>query len=346
MTSSTPVVWPPRRVLVTGAAGFMGQALVAKHLAPLAQNGLCDVMLTDLQPNPQGPAHVRWCCGDVADPQLWGELMAQPVDLVLHLAAIVSGRAEADPVLGRRVNLLAPLELIERCRQQWVATQTRARVVLSSSIAVYGTPLPARMRDDHPIRPSLSYGTHKRMLELALADASRRGEVDGRAIRLSGVVVRPPQPNGALSGFNSDMIRLPLGGQSFTCPVGPDACTWLTSLDVAIDQLWHAAQTSEAHWTQALPHGERALTAPTWPVTMPALLQALAEIDPQAPQRLQFDAGSPLHAQFGQWPQEVRFEQAAALGLPSDTQRHQGQLSAMLRSAMAHLSTDQTPKPS
>jgi len=340
MSSSTPAIWPPRRILVTGAAGFVGQALVAKHLAPVAQIGHCDVVLTDLQPSPHSPAQVRWVCGDVADPHLWNELMAQPVDLVLHLAAIVSGRAEADPALGRRVNLLAPLELIERCRQQWLAQQTRARVVLSSSIAVYGTPLPERLRDDHPIRPSLSYGTHKRMIELALADASRRGELDGRAIRLSGVVVRPPQPNGALSGFNSDMIRLPLGGQAFTCPVGPDACTWLTSLDVAIDQLWHAAQTSEAHWTQALPHGERALTAPTWAVTMPALLQALGEIDPGAPQRLQFDAESPLHAQFGQWPQDVLFEQAAALGLPSDTQRHQGQLSAMLRSAMAHLPTD------
>ena len=331
-TEHASTMWPPRRVLVTGAAGFLGQALVAKHLA--AASGTCDVLLTDLAASQTSPAHARWVCGDVADPQLWDRLMDKPVDLVIHLAAIVSGRAEADPLLGRRVNLMAPLEMLERCRMQHSTTGIRARVVLSSSIAVYGTPLPLRMRDDQPIRPSLSYGAHKRMMEIALADASRRGEIDGRAIRLSGVVVRPPQPNGALSGFNSDMIRLPLGGQAFTCPVGPDACTWLTSLDVAIDQLWHAAQTSEAHWTQALPHGERALTAPTWPVTMPALLQALAEIDPGAPQRLQFDAGSPLHAQFGHWPQDVAFDQAAQLGMPSDWQRHLGRLAHMLRAAM------------
>ncbi len=331
--------WPPRRVLVTGAAGFVGQALVAKHLAPLAQGGHCDVLLSDHAPSATCPQQVRWECGDVADPQLWDRLMKEPVDLVVHLAAIVSGRAEADPVLGRRVNLIAPLEMIERCRQQWQTAHTRARVVLSSSIAVYGTPLPARMRDDHPIRPSLSYGAHKRMIEIALADASRRGEVDGRAIRLSGVVVRPAQPNGALSGFNSDMIRLPLSGHDYTCPVGPDACTWLTSLDVAIDQLWHAAQTSEPHWTQVLPAGERALTAPTWPVTMPALLKAMGQIDPSAPQRLGFDAHSPLHAQFGLWPQDAVFEQAIALGLPSDVERHRGDLSHMLRSAMSHLSS-------
>jgi nucleoside-diphosphate-sugar epimerase len=260
--------------------------------------------------------------------------MDKPVDLVIHLAAIVSGRAEADPALGRIVNLIAPLEMLERCRLQQSTQGTRARVVLSSSIAVYGTPLPTRMRDDHPIRPSLSYGAHKRMIEIALTDASRRGEIDGRAIRLSGVVVRPPQPNGALSGFNSDMIRQPLSGNDYTCPVGPDACTWLTSLDVAIDQLWHAAQTSEARWTQALPPGERALTAPTWPVTMADLQQALGDIDAAAPQRLRFDAHSPLHDQFGRWPQDVAFDQAAQLGMPSDWQRHLGRLAHMLRATM------------
>ena len=331
-TEHASTMWPPRRVLVTGAAGFLGRALVAKHLA--ADSGTCDVLLTDLAPSHTSPAHARWVCGDVADPQLWDRLMDKPVDLVIHLAAIVSGRAEADPLLGRRVNLMAPLEMLERCRLQHSATGIRARVVLSSSIAVYGTPLPLRMRDDHPIRPSLSYGAHKRMMEIALADASRRGEIDGRAIRLSGVVVRPPQPNGALSGFNSDMIRQPLTGHDYTCPVGPDACTWLTSLDVAVDQLWHAAQTSEERWTQALPKGERALTAPTWPVTMTDLQQALGDIDAAAPQRLRFDANSPLHDQFGRWPQDVAFDQAAQLGMPSDWQRHQGRLAHMLRAAM------------
>ena len=338
MSSTPPApVWPPRRVLVTGAAGFLGQALVAKHLAPWAQSGACDVLLTDLAPSHPSPEHVRWVCGDVADPQLWDRLMEKPIDLVIHLAAIVSGRAEADPALGRRVNLIGPLEMLERCRVQQSAQGTRARVVLSSSIAVYGTPLPKSMRDDQPIRPSLSYGAHKRMIEIALADASRRCEVDGRAIRLSGVVVRPPQPNGALSGFNSDMIRQPLTGHDYTCPVGPDACTWLTSLDVAVDQLWHAAQVSEALWTQALPHGERALTAPTWAVTMAELQQALGEIDPTAAQKLRFDANSPLHDQFGRWPEDVAFDQAALLGLPSDWHRHQGHLATMLRSAMPHL---------
>jgi nucleoside-diphosphate-sugar epimerase len=322
--------------LVTGAAGFLGQALVAKHVA--AQSDAWDVLLTDLAPSQTSTAHARWVCGDVADPHLWDRLMDKPVDLVIHLAAIVSGRAEADPALGRSVNLIAPLEMLERCRLQQSTQGTRARVVLSSSIAVYGTPLPTRMRDDHPIRPSLSYGAHKRMIEIALTDASRRGEIDGRAIRLSGVVVRPPQPNGALSGFNSDMIRQPLSGNDYTCPVGPDACTWLTSLDVAIDQLWHAAQTPEQTWTQALPMGERALTAPTWPVTMDALKVALGQIDPSAPQRLRFDALSPLHAQFGQWPQDAVFAQASALGMPSDQERHQGHLGHMLRSAMSHLS--------
>ena len=337
-SAPAPSIWPPRRVLVTGAAGFVGQALVAKHLA--AASGTCEVLLTDLAPSHTSPAHARWLCGDVADPQLWDRLMDKPVDLVIHLAAIVSGRAEADPLLGRRANLLAPLEMLERCRVQHSATGIRARVVLSSSIAVYGTPLPLRMRDDQPIRPSLSYGAHKRMIEIALADASRRGDIDGRAIRLSGVVVRPAQPNGALSGFNSDMIRQPLTGHVYSCPVGPDACTWLTSLDVAVDQLWHAALTSEALWTQALPVGERALTAPTWPVTMTDLQQALGDIDAAAPQRLRFDPHSPLHDQFGRWPQDVAFEQAKLLGLPSDRQRHQGRLAHMLRAAMTPSTTE------
>ena len=157
-SAPAPAIWPPRRVLVTGAAGFLGQALLAKHLA--AASGTCDVLLTDLAPTQTSTAHARWICGDVADPQLWDRLMDTPVDLVIHLAAIVSGRAEADPVLGRRANLLAPLEMLERCRLQHSATGIRARVVLSSSIAIYGTPLPLRMRDDHPIRPSLCQTFH------------------------------------------------------------------------------------------------------------------------------------------------------------------------------------------
>jgi len=320
------------RVVITGAAGYVGQALVqalAQSAPPTWQ-----WVLTDAHPRDATPAspNTHWVIGDLSERSVRDALFDQPVHAVVHLAGLMSGRTEQDVVLGERINLHAALDLLARCRAQFRQGGPLVRWLMTSSIAVYGTPLPARIDDDTPQRPSLSYGTHKRMLELMLDDMNRRGDLDGRAVRLSGVVLRPALPNGALSGFNSDLIREPLLGKDYVCPVSPDARLWLLSLPTALSHLMCLLRMDLAIWLQSMqPANSCALNAPAWPVSVRQVMQALAQIDPQAPQRVRFAPQPELQAQFGAWPQDVSFEHARRLGLEDERQTFNEDLTAFVR---------------
>ena len=283
------------RVLVTGAAGFIGRALV-----DALQIGH-DVIATDRDD------------GDIADPDHLDRLFAQPVDRVFHLAAVVSGAAEADFDAGRRVNLDATLGLLDRCRAQARRGGAVVRFVHASSIAVFGTPMPARIDDATAPAPSLSYGTHKRIAELLVDDHTRRGELDGRSLRLAGVVVRPAaagSANGALSAFNSDVIREPLAGRDYVCPVGPEATVWLTSRRAAVADLLHLADADGAAIG-----ARRALTAPALVASIAEIVAALGRVDAGAPSRVRYAPQPEIEAQFGRWPRAASFARAEALGL-------------------------------
>jgi D-erythronate 2-dehydrogenase len=323
---------PNARILITGASGYLGQALV-KALASCAPSAW-QWVLTDTQciEGTCSGANARWVVGDLSNASVGGALFEQPVHAVVHLAGVMSGRAEQDVALGERVNLKASLDLLSRCRDQYRRGGPLVRWLMTSSIAVYGTPLPHRIEDGTPLRPSLSYGTHKRMLELMLDDMNRRGDLDGRAVRLSGVVMRPALPNGALSGFNSDLIREPLSGRNYVCPVSPDARIWLLSLSAATAHLLRLLGMDRATWAQTMgPAATCALNAPTWPVTVHEVLQAMARIDPRAPRRVQFDPQPDLEAQFGAWPLDVSFALAQQLALTDERETFQYDLSAFIR---------------
>jgi nucleoside-diphosphate-sugar epimerase len=308
------------RVLITGAAGYLGSALRAALPAGPAIAHLCTDLVEGAGPagtsvaTHAGP-DTTWIAGDIADPALQARLFAQPVHRVFHLAGVVSGAAEADFARGRRVNLEATLALLERCRLQADAGGPVVRFVYASSIAVFGRPLPDRIDDATEPRPSLSYGAHKRACEILIDDYTRRGLLDGRALRLSGVVVRPPLANGALSGFNSDLFREPLAGRDYTCPVGPDATLWLCSLARTIANLLRIADVpGEAIGPQ------RALTAPALAVSVAEVVEAIRRADPAAAARIGHAAAPDpaLLAQFGRWPRACDFARARALGLSAD----------------------------
>ncbi len=290
--------------LITGAAGFIGAGLVrALRQGAVAERASVQrLVTTDL-----ADADV---CGDIADAALADALFMQPVHRVYHLAGIVSGRAEAGFALGKRVNLDASIALLERCRLQAERGGPVVRFVYASSIAVFGTPLPARIDDATPPLPTLSYGTHKRTIELLIDDYSRRGFIDGRALRLPGVLLRPPIANGALSGFNSDVIREPLAGRDYVCPVGPQASLWLTSLRATLANLLALADVDAVRLGP-----QRALTAPALAVRVGEVVAALGRIDPGAPARVAYRPEAALEAQFGRWPLDCGFDRAAALGL-------------------------------
>ncbi|MGZ8260981.1 MAG: NAD-dependent epimerase/dehydratase family protein, partial [Caldimonas sp.] len=217
---------------------------------------------------------------------------------------------EADFDAGRRVNLDATIALLDRCRAQALRGGPVVRFVHASSIAVFGTPLPARIDDATAPAPSLSYGTHKRVAELLIDDATRRGDLDGRALRLSGVVVRPPISNGALSAFNSDVIREPLAGRAYECPVGADATVWLTSRLAAVANLLHLAEVDGAAIG-----AQRAVTAPALAISIGAIVAALGRVDAAAPACIRYTPQPAIEAQFGRWPRDCSFARVESLGL-------------------------------
>ena len=314
------------RVVVTGAAGFIGSALVAALGADGRPGGTPqdELIVSDahaITALPGSAAGAEAFPGDIADPALLARLFARPVDRVFHLAGVVSGAAESDFARGKRVNLDATVALLERCRAQAESGGPVVRLVYASSIAVFGTPLPARIDDRTAPLPTLSYGAHKRVCELLIDDYSRRRFVDGRALRLPGVVVRPELPNGALSAFNSDLIREPLAGRDYRCPVGPEATIWITSLARTVANLLGLAELDGARLG-----AQRTVTAPALAVTVGAIVAALGRIDAQAPARIRFDPEPALEAQFGRWPLDAAFDRALALGLSTDAS-----LDALLR---------------
>lgn len=296
-------------VLITGADGYLGRALCTALRADPRWHG-ARLTLTDRQLGSSDGI-----VGDLAEPGVQERCFQEPVTHCFHLAGIVSGAAEADFELGLQVNLQATLALLERCRRQQQGGGPMVRLVYASSIAVFGVPLPASIDDDTPATPALSYGAHKRVVELLIDDYSRRGFLDGRALRLPGVVVRPPMPNGALSGFNSDLIREPLAGRNYRCPVGPQATMWLSSLPRVIDGL-----RASADWPQEALGAVRTVNLPALAVSVAQVVQAIARRDPAAARRIDFEsAPAPaLVAQFGNWPLQCRFDRARALMLNPD----------------------------
>jgi nucleoside-diphosphate-sugar epimerase len=260
-------------VLVVGAAGMLG-ARLAGRLArdrTLAGRSVERLCLADAVA-PAAPAglagELEQVVVDLSEPEAAERLVADRPDVIFHLAAIVSGEAEADFDRGYRVNLDGTrllLEAIRRHRQPY-----RPRLVFSSSIAVYGPPSTDAIPDDRERVPATSYGTQKAIAELLLADYTRRGFVDGVGIRLPTICVRPGAPNRAVSGFFSSIIREPLNGEEAVLPVPETVRHWFASPRAATDFLLHAAQLD-----QAALEGRPCLTMPGVSATVAEQLEAL-----------------------------------------------------------------------
>jgi len=231
-------------VLILGAAGMIGRKLTSRLFnerrigqREISKLTLHDVVSPDLPANSPFPVHVS-----ASDVSLAGEaekLIAAKPDLIFHLAAIVSGEAEADLDKGYRINLDGTRFLLDAIKK--VGGGYKPRVVFTSSIAVFGAPFPEAIGDEYYLTPLTSYGTQKAMGELMLADYSRRGILEGVGIRLPTICVRPGKPNKAASGFFSNIIREPLSGEEAVLPVSEEVRHWHASPRSAIGFLMHAA---------------------------------------------------------------------------------------------------------
>ena len=285
------------KVLITGADGYIGRALSQRLAAPGAQlQGrpveqlvLCDLRLPQAPPG----AHVQTVEGSVADPAVIEATTRHAPDVVFHLASVPSGQSESAYELGMDVNVHATMALVQALRREGPPPT----VVFTSSIAVFGAPLPPRIDDDTPLLPGLSYGAAKQMMEIHLSDCTRRGFIRARSVRLPGIVARPPTPTGALSAFSSELIRALVARQPFVCPVSPEATLWLLSLQTCIDNLLHAAEASDEQLA-----GHTVWTLPALRVSIEALVHAFEAAHPGAAQQVTYRPDPVLEAQFGRLP--------------------------------------------
>jgi D-erythronate 2-dehydrogenase len=263
-------------ILIFGAAGMVGRKLTER----LAKDGglggreIVKATLHDVV-EPQAPANapfkVRTVSSDFAEPGEAEKLVAERPDVIFHLAAIVSGEAEADFDKGYRINLDGTRQLFDVVRK--IGDGYRPRLVFTSSIAVFGAPFPEAIGDEFFLTPLTSYGTQKAIGELLLADYSRRGFFDGIGIRLPTICVRPGKPNKAASGFFSGIIREPLAGQQAVLPVAEDVRHWHASPRSAVNFLIHAATIDTARVG-----ARRNLSMPGLSVTVAEQIAALRRV--------------------------------------------------------------------
>jgi D-erythronate 2-dehydrogenase len=316
------------KVLITGADGYIGRALSQRlGLANASLQGrpvdkliLCDL---GLPLAPRGE-HVQTVEGSVADPAVIKAITRHAPDVVFHLASVPSGQSESAYELGLGVNVHATLALVDALRREGPPPT----LVFTSSIAVFGAPLPSRIDDDTPLSPRMSYGAAKQMMEIHLSDCTRRGFVKARSVRLPGIVARPPTPTGALSAFSSELIRALVARQPFVCPVSPGATLWLLSLQACIDNLLHAAEASDEQLA-----GQTVWTLPALRVSIEALVQAFEADHPGAAQLVTYQPDPALEAQFGRLP-PLFTARADAAGF-----RHDGSLPQLVQRAALSLAS-------
>ena len=304
-------------ILIIGAAGMVGAKLTARLVKDGALGGkpIEALTLVDVvQPASPAAAGIR-IATEAADLSTLGtaeRIAAMRPDLIFHLAAIVSGEAEADFEKGYRVNLDGTRFLFEAIRK--VGDGYKPRLVFTSSIAVFGAPFPEAIGDTFFHTPLTSYGTQKAIDELLLSDFTRRGFLDGVGIRLPTICVRPGKPNKAASGFFSNIIREPLAGHEAVLPVAETVRHWHASPRSAVNFLVHAATLDGSAIAN-----RRNLTMPGVSVTVGEQIAALRKVAGDAVvKRIRREPDPTIMRIVEGWPRNFAPERAPALGFRAE----------------------------
>lgn len=306
-------------ILVTGAGGFIGTRLVRRLLAD-ERFGQARLVLNDRRLDGIDDPRVTRIEGDLAEPEVLARLVDDRPSHVFHLAGILGGAAEADPELARRANVDASLSLLSALRRD----DNPARVVFASSIAVFGPPLPSAIDDATMPYPTMLYGAHKRMIEVAVEQASARGWIDGVAIRLPGIVARRDADGRLKSAFINAIFHAVANGEDYVLPVTPEGTTWLISVPACVAAFVHAA---------LVPHRllgrQRAFTLPALNVAFGDLVDGLRRAYPDSGSTVRYAPDAAIIAQFAAQP-----PLATALGETLGF-RHDGDIPGLIRNALA-----------
>jgi nucleoside-diphosphate-sugar epimerase len=305
-------------VVITGGAGFLGTRLARRLLergtlsdASGRVREIASITLLDVAPAaPFDDKRVRSIVGDLADASLVEQALPRDTDTVFHLAAVVSGQAEAEFDVGMRVNLDATRALLERCRK----LASSPKLVFTSSLAVFGGPVPDPVPDDAPLMPQASYGAQKAIGEYLVYDMTRKGMIDGRSLRLPTVTVRPGKPNRAASSFASGIIREPLSGVAAICPVAGTTKMWVQSPRAAVDNLivGHEAPASSFTYT-------RSINVPGISVAVGDMVIALRDVaGEEVASRVKWDYDPAIDKIVSTWPSNFAPRLGSAIGMRAD----------------------------
>lgn len=302
------------KIVITGSAGFLGQRLANELLKNDSPLKFEQLILTDLQFSSEQKSNdprVTYLPLDLAQPAAAQQLIDDKIDIIFHLAAIVSSHAESDFELGMKINFDTTRNLLEVARQR----APQAQFIFTSSLAVFGGDLPATINDLMAVMPQSSYGTQKAMCELLINDYSRRGFIDGRVLRLPTISVRPGKPNKAASSFASGIIREPLQGENSICPVDPSLVLWLSSPDMVVKNFIHATQIPAEQFGLS-----RTVNLPGISVSVQQMIDDLTAIaGKEISQRIRFEPDENINRIVSSWPGNFDTERAQSLGFIGDS---------------------------
>jgi len=309
------------KVLIIGAAGMVGRKLTARlardgRLAGEAINHAHLVDIVTPAPLKDASFPVALDAFDIAAPYVAPKLVGPRPDVIFLLASVVSGEAESDFDKGYAINLGGTQALFEAIRREQALAGGvyRPRLIFTSSVAVFGAPFPDKIGDEFLSAPLTSYGTQKAILDLLLADYSRRGFFDGIGLRLPTICVRPGLPNKAASGFFSGIIREPLNGKEAILPVGDEVRHWHASPRAAVGFLLRAAELD-----LSLLGARRSLNLPGVSVTVGEQIEALRAIaGDKTASLIRREPDETIARIVAGWPRDFDPARAKSLGFHAD----------------------------